>query len=182
MVTYNPRKVIEIFNNPQFKETNLNWVQKQLSSGRYNKTDLTVAHVLKMERNLRIAANQLTDDLYIKFKRDDNNLKHDLYTKPITPREALKRLKKFNDDVGLNTLYETLPLYFSPDLKSKDSIFLDKKMRELFYEAFLLLLKQDKIKLSDLKKKYLDINDHHHLMPLHDDFYKLELQLKLSPW
>ena len=90
-------------------------------------------------------------DLYIKFKQEKKNLEHELYTKPITSREALKRLKKFNDDVGKETLYETLPLYFSPDLKNKNSIFLDKKMRSLFYESFLLLLKQNKIMLSDFR-------------------------------
>ena len=51
-------------------------------------------------------------------------------------------------------------------------------MRRLFYEAFLVLLKQNKIKLSDLKKKYLNVNDHHNLMPLHDEFYNLELRIK----
>lgn len=63
--------------------------------------------------------------------------------------------------------HELMPLFFSPDMSSSKSIYLtNPKIRDICYRAFQRLIKSDGLGVRVLKKRYLEENSYHYLLPL----------------
>lgn len=76
-------------------------------------------------------------------------------------------LEKAYQELKFGTKQELLPLFFSPNMKNKKSVYLtDENVREVVYLRYKALVEADGLKISDLKKDYLEENEYHYLLPL----------------
>ena len=82
--------------------------------------------------------------------------------------EIKKYLTQAYCDLEMTSKYELLPLFFSPDMLTNKSIYIDDaSIRDAAFKAYNSLIQDDSLSLRDLKRCYLESQDFAHLLPIH---------------
>ena len=103
--------------------------------------------------------------LYVEYKLRKNRK---VSSSNLSQDEMTNMLNDAYSELSLNDKFKLMILFFSPDMKSDKSIYIeDNIFRNFLYKSFLQLLKKDKIKINSLKKQYLLEEEMAHLLPLY---------------
>ena len=96
-------------------------------------------------------------------------LENEVSKKKITQKIATKLLHKVYCELNIDSKYELLPLFYSTDMVTENSIYLEgKEIRDIFFKSFQSLINKDKLKVDNLKRDYLEYQDLAYLLPLHE--------------
>ena len=133
-----------------------------------NLTPFTSEQYPNTERRVAMAAFMETQLIKVAFAFKTQFEIMELKTKKKMPKKmALQLIEAPYKELDIEDKYEMMPLFFSPDMVTKNSIYIDNiDERNLAYKAFQELLKRDSLDEDELKKNYLRFNEYSHLLPL----------------
>ena len=123
-----------------------------------------------LERQVAILGVQEQQLLIISNKfRLEYELQKGVAKKKMSQKLAIEMLDEAYRELDTDSKYELMPLFFSTDMNSEESIYLPTaEVRDLAFKAFLSLIKKDKLDLEALKREYSEYQDLAYLLPLQD--------------
>lgn len=131
------------------KDTNYGENLSSLKQYKYPKDELEVAFLAVTEKQLK----NLSDAINLSENFNIGTTK--------------QMVEAFYNNIEIDSKHLLLPLFFSPDMKSKDSIYITEgKARDKALKEFLLLIKKDNLNLKELKKHFVNNEKFAHLLPL----------------
>jgi hypothetical protein len=131
--------------------------------------NISIAHTCLQEYNYRKLALLLTMDAPINIFMGIMGDKA-----PASPNEGeIEVLKNNLEELihsigGPNNIYLLTRMFFGSDLKEEKSLFLEEKMRVLYFPLFIKFLEENKIDIESQKDRYSKEFPHHTLMPCLD--------------
>ena len=122
-----------------------------------------------LEKQIMTIAHNLYVEWSYRFKEPNGN------------GQYRNTLYKAYIELDSDSKHELMPLYFSPDMKTDNSIYVcneryTHKMRNASFLEFSNLVKQDGLSINTLKQQYVLNHEYHYLLPLwtrtlaHDEY------------
>ena len=107
---------------------------------------------------------KIASPLYLEFTVRKNRK---VSSSDLSLDEMTTMLNESYSQLSLDSKFRLMPLFFSPDMKTKESIYFgNKEFRDLMYNSFLQLLDKDNLKIQTFKKQYTLEEDLAYLLPL----------------